>query len=144
MKSNHFETQCVHEGQVADPIYKGAISPLYMATAYSYEDADRYPRYMNTPNQVGLAKKIAAQWSELGQATEIFNITDIEVNTLTQYEFLILGIPTWDFGGIQSDWEDLGDELSQLDLKGKIIDVVEQGYKLGDKTIRFPKVVIGH
>ncbi|WP_299099485.1 nucleotide exchange factor GrpE [uncultured Winogradskyella sp.] len=29
------------------------------------------------------------------------------------------------------------------DLKGKIIDVVEHGYKLGDKVIRFPKVVIG-
>ncbi|WP_445737452.1 nucleotide exchange factor GrpE [Mariniflexile sp.] len=30
------------------------------------------------------------------------------------------------------------------DLKGKIIDIVEKGYKLGDKIIRFPKVVIGH
>lgn len=29
------------------------------------------------------------------------------------------------------------------DLKGKIIDVVEKGYQLGDKIIRFPKVVIG-
>ena len=29
------------------------------------------------------------------------------------------------------------------DLKGKIIDVIENGYKLGDKVIRFPKVVIG-
>ncbi len=29
------------------------------------------------------------------------------------------------------------------DLKGKIIDVVEKGYRLGDKIIRFPKVVIG-
>lgn len=28
-------------------------------------------------------------------------------------------------------------------LKGKIIDVVEKGYQLGDKIIRFPKVVIG-
>ncbi len=28
-------------------------------------------------------------------------------------------------------------------LKGKIIDVIEKGYKLGDKIIRFPKVVIG-
>lgn len=28
-------------------------------------------------------------------------------------------------------------------LKGKIIDVIERGYKLGDKIIRFPKVVIG-
>lgn len=29
------------------------------------------------------------------------------------------------------------------DLKGKIIDVVEKGYKLGDKIIRYPKVVVG-
>lgn len=29
------------------------------------------------------------------------------------------------------------------DLKGKIIDVIEKGYTLGDKVIRYPKVVIG-
>lgn len=29
-------------------------------------------------------------------------------------------------------------------LKGKIIDVVEQGYKLGEKVIRYPKVVVGN
>ena len=29
------------------------------------------------------------------------------------------------------------------DLKGKIIDILEKGYKLGEKVIRFPKVVIG-
>ena len=29
------------------------------------------------------------------------------------------------------------------DLKGKIIDIVEKGYLLGEKVIRFPKVVIG-
>ncbi len=28
-------------------------------------------------------------------------------------------------------------------LKGKIIDIIEQGYKLGDRIIRFPKVIIG-
>ena len=28
-------------------------------------------------------------------------------------------------------------------LKGKILDVIEKGYALGDKVIRFPKVVIG-
>lgn len=30
------------------------------------------------------------------------------------------------------------------DLKGKIVDVLEKGYKLGDKIIRFPKVVLGN
>lgn len=60
MKKKQFDTQCVHEGQLDDPIYHGAISPLYLSTAYGYEMTDRYPRYFNTPNQVGLAKKIAA------------------------------------------------------------------------------------
>lgn len=30
------------------------------------------------------------------------------------------------------------------DLKGKIIDVVEKGYTLNDKIIRYPKVVVGN
>jgi molecular chaperone GrpE len=29
-------------------------------------------------------------------------------------------------------------------MKGKIVDILEKGYKLGDKIIRFPKVVIGN
>tara|TARA_B100000900_G_scaffold14693_1_gene11750 strand:+ start:6942 stop:7457 length:516 start_codon:yes stop_codon:yes gene_type:complete len=29
------------------------------------------------------------------------------------------------------------------EMKGKIIDVIEKGYKLGEKVIRYPKVVIG-
>ncbi len=32
---------------------------------------------------------------------------------------------------------------SSAKLKGKIVDVVERGYKLGDRIIRFPKVVTG-
>ena len=55
-------TICTHIGEVKDERYKGAISPLYMATSYAFEDIDekRYPRYFNTPNQQALSKKIAA------------------------------------------------------------------------------------
>lgn len=43
---------------------------------------------------------------------------------------------------------EIHDAITQIqspseDLKGKIIDVVEKGYKLGDKVIRYPKVVVG-
>ena len=42
---------------------------------------------------------------------------------------------------------DVSEAVTQIpagdDLKGKIVDVIEKGYKLGDKIIRFPKVVIG-
>ena len=60
MKKNKPETLCVHEGQIEDPLYNGAVSPLYMSTAYSYKKGDMYPRYFNTPNQIGLSKKISS------------------------------------------------------------------------------------
>ena len=55
-------TICTHVGEVKDERYKGAISPLYMATSYAFDNIDqkRYPRYFNTPNQQELTKKIAA------------------------------------------------------------------------------------
>ena len=60
MKKNKIDTLCVHEGQLKDLQYQGVISPLYMSTAYAFDAVDdkRYPRYFNTPNQVGLAQKI--------------------------------------------------------------------------------------
>lgn len=55
-------TICTHVGAVEDEQFKGAVSPLYMSSSYAFQDVDvkRYPRYFNTPNQEGLAKKIAA------------------------------------------------------------------------------------
>jgi molecular chaperone GrpE len=41
---------------------------------------------------------------------------------------------------------DFAEAITQIpspEMKGKIVDVIEKGYKLGDKIIRFPKVVIG-
>lgn len=53
---------CVHVGEVKDEQFKGAISPIYMSTSYAFDGVDvkRYPRYLNTPNQEMLCKKIAA------------------------------------------------------------------------------------
>ncbi|MDP5101542.1 MAG: PLP-dependent aspartate aminotransferase family protein [Nonlabens sp.] len=53
---------CVHAGELHDTIYGGATAPIYTSTAYDYrgEGTNLYPRYFNTPNQVALAKKIAA------------------------------------------------------------------------------------
>ena len=55
-------TLCTHAGELEDTVFKGAVSPLYMSTSYAFEDVEvkRYPRYFNTPNQVALAKKMAA------------------------------------------------------------------------------------
>jgi len=62
MKSKaDFRTLCVHAGSLVDEQHKGAISPLYPSTSYAFNDVEigQYPRYFNTPNQRGLAEKIA-------------------------------------------------------------------------------------
>lgn len=61
-KNSGFNTLCVHAGDLEDQQFRGAISPLFMSTSYPFDGVEvkRYPRYFNTPNQVALAKKMAA------------------------------------------------------------------------------------
>jgi cystathionine beta-lyase len=55
-------TICAHVGEIKDEQFKGAVSPIYLASSYEFLDVDvkRYPRYFNTPNQEFLSKKVAA------------------------------------------------------------------------------------
>jgi cystathionine beta-lyase/cystathionine gamma-synthase len=45
-----------------DSQFKGTVSPIYVSSAYDYEDLAevQYPRYFNTPNQRAVAVKVAA------------------------------------------------------------------------------------
>jgi cysteine-S-conjugate beta-lyase len=80
-KSHGLNTVCTHAGELEDTQFKGAVSPLYMSTSYAFEDVEvkRYPRYFNTPNQVALAKKIAAL--EHGEEALIFGSGMAAVST---------------------------------------------------------------
>ena len=80
-RSPGINTICTHTGELEDEQFKGAVSPLYMSTSYAFEDVEvkRYPRYFNTPNQVALAKKMAAL--EHGEAAIIFGSGMAAVST---------------------------------------------------------------
>ncbi|MEZ4946787.1 MAG: PLP-dependent aspartate aminotransferase family protein [Cyclobacteriaceae bacterium] len=60
MKSSSKLTQSVHAGSPGDPLYGGVVNPIYLSSAYDYEETVRYPRYYNTPNQLAVAEKITA------------------------------------------------------------------------------------
>ncbi len=62
MKKKGTNTICIHEGEIKDTQFGGAVSPIFMASSYPFLDTDvkRYPRYFNTPNQEVIAKKTAA------------------------------------------------------------------------------------
>ncbi len=59
----------------------------------------------------------------------LHNLKDDAPQLMEQYDMLILGIPTWDFGELQEDWEAIWTELSALNLQGKVVAL----YGMGDQ-----------
>ncbi|AWM14360.1 nucleotide exchange factor GrpE [Flavobacterium sediminis] len=88
-------------------------------------------------------------WAQISNSEDEALIKGVELiheklkNTLASKGLELVDIKTGD------DFNaDFAEAITQIpapsdDLKGKVVDVVEKGYKLGDKIIRFPKVVIG-
>lgn len=48
----------------------------------------------------------------------LHNVADTPLAEMALYRFVIAGIPTWDFGELQEDWERAWDEWVELDLRG--------------------------
>ena len=68
----------------------------------------------------------------LGPETlDIHNIKETSLTRLKEYDLLILGISTWDYGELQEDWEAIWDELDNVDLKNKVIAFYGQGDQEG-------------
>ena len=78
-------------------------------------------------NTEGIASRIARRLGE--DLVDIHDVGDVTQLEFMDYDKLILGIPTWDFGQIQSDWEDFWDDLGEIDFTGKTVAL----YGLGDQ-----------
>ncbi len=75
----------------------------------------------DTGNTEEVGEKIADALAEYGCPVEMMNISETSVDEFDRFDFLIFGIPTWDFGGIQEDWEKLEEQLKQMDLSNKVV-----------------------
>lgn len=62
---------------------------------------------------------------------ELHNIKDVPLSTCLEYDFLIFGISTWDYGELQEDWESHWDEAATLDLNNKVIALYGMGDQIG-------------
>lgn len=60
---------------------------------------------------------------------DINNISQVPVSEINNYDNLIFGIPTWDYGELQEDWDQIWDELCSLELGGKTVAI----FGLGDQ-----------
>ncbi|MDG1812076.1 MAG: nucleotide exchange factor GrpE [Polaribacter sp.] len=89
----------------------------------------------------GLAEIKKAKDKELLKGMQLIN--DKLKKTLEQKGLTVMTVKSGDAFDA-----DIHEAITQIPaptdkLKGKVIDCIENGYKLGDKIIRFPKVVIG-
>merc|ERR1712065_99848 len=80
-------------------------------------------------NTEGVAEKIQSCLG--GNVVDVHDIADVTQLDFDDYELLILGIPTWDFGQIQSDWEEFWPTLETMDFSGKTVALFGLGDQFG-------------
>lgn len=82
-----------------------------------------------TGNTEHVAEMISTEFGSLVSKTE--NITDIEPEEMLEHDVLVLGIPTWNVGELQYDWEDFLPRMKGLDFSGKKIALFGLGDSYG-------------
>lgn len=75
-----------------------------------------------------VAEKIQQLLGE--SAVDLHNIATTPLERMLDYDFLLFGIPTWDYGELQEDWEAIWDDLDQLNLSGTTCAI----FGLGDQA----------
>lgn len=60
---------------------------------------------------------------------QLFNIKTEPLSKINDYDILIFGISTWDYGELQEDWGAVWDKLESININNKIIAL----YGLGDQ-----------
>jgi len=68
----------------------------------------------------------------LGEDTvEVYNIGGVSAEQVAAYDNLIFGIPTWDIGQLQEDWDAFWDQLDKIDFQNKTIAIFGPGDPYG-------------
>lgn len=106
-------------------------------------------------NTEAVAYRIQARLGE--DNVDVLDVSEVTQLDFARYEILILGIPTWDFGQIQSDWEDFWDDVSEIGFQGKRVALFGLGDQFGygdffldamgmlhDVIVENGAVIVGH
>ena len=62
---------------------------------------------------------------------ELFDVADSPLQIIENYQQLIFAIPTWDYGEIQEDWQEVWDDVDQIDFNGKTVAFIGLGDQYG-------------
>jgi flavodoxin I len=85
----------------------------------------------STGNTEYVAYEMKAEFDRISPGlVDIFNIGSTTPEQFLQYNYLILGIPTWNTGQLQDDWEIFLPKLAGSDMTGKKVAI----FGLGDQN----------
>lgn len=112
-------------------LFKTANQEVLLALLPVMDDFDRASVEINKSGDESLIKGVALIHEKLKSTLVAKGLEEVEVKAGDAFD------------------ADFAEAITQIPaqsdkMKGKIVDVLEKGYKLGDKIIRFPKVVIGN
>jgi flavodoxin I len=83
--------------------------------------------------QTGRTESVAEMIrDEFGDGVVTLNdISQADTADFEEYQYLIVGCPTWNIGELQSDWEGFYSELDAIDFKGKTVAYFGAGDQMG-------------
>ncbi len=125
-----FENYKKRTGRERLELFKTASQEVMIAMLPVLDDFDRALKEIERAEDDSLFEGIKLIHNKFKETLKAKGLTPIETQKGTTFD------------------ADLHEAVTQIpapsdDLKGKIIDVIEKGYSLGEKIIRYPKVVIG-
>ncbi|MBD2592916.1 flavodoxin FldA [Nostoc spongiaeforme FACHB-130] len=62
---------------------------------------------------------------------ELHDISQADTADFDEYQYLIIGCPTWNVGELQSDWEGFFPELDDINFSGKVVAYFGTGDQIG-------------
>lgn len=82
-----------------------------------------------TGNTGDVAEKFNEVW-DCGNV-DLFDVADTPLSQVSDYDFIIFALPTWDYGEVQEDWLEIWDEVDALDMSGKKAAFIGLGDQFG-------------
>lgn len=66
-----------------------------------------------------------------GDIVILHDVSQADTSDFDDYQYLIIGCPTWNIGELQSDWDGLYQELDNTDFSGKTVAYFGTGDQIG-------------
>ena len=111
-------------------LFKTANKEVMSALIPILDDYDRANSQINDKNKTDEIKGLLLIFNKMSEILKSNGLSDVKISIGDVFD------------------SEIHEAITQIkapneNQKGKIIDVIEKGYQLGEKIIRFPKVVVG-